>query len=821
MMRRILQTCLCFLPAWVAAVEIGEARAAMEKASAKEREVSRAWSPAEPVFFWPEGDGPVLVAPAPGANIRDLRAIHPASGEILPFTDEERLASALMAAGAGEIRRPMKAENIVPVAGGARLRVNGRWWDCDLAAMTARPSGRGAPAIPLLPPGADLPRPGPGSGQTHFEVHNRGKDELELIWMNRRERTTYAKIPPGGTHRQQTMVGHRWLLRGPGNRDWGQFAATDTEGVVTVTGPVQPAAPPRAREISPDGKWKVMVAGDRINIATTAGNQTRDVASTLPAGANWEPGTLQWSPTGTHFAMRFRIPARPRQIHIVESSPKEQLQPKLLTLDYNKPGDPIDGLGWRVFDAGQARMLPGDDSLTPDPWSLDDGAWRADGREFTFIHHQRGHQVLRLLGLNPSTGKTRGIFGDRSETFIDYSQKKWFRRLPGDNEVLWASERDGWNHLYLHDAATGAVKRQITRGPWNVRAVEEVDEETRTLLLRVVGFHSGQDPYHEHWIRVALDGGTPVPLTEADGTHRVRFSPDRKFLLATWSRVDHPPVTELRRADTGKKLAAFSSPSLDRARALGWQPPVPFHAPGRDGKTLIYGHITLPTGFDPSREYPVVENIYAGPHDHHVRKSFSIWDQNHSMAELGFVVVSIDGMGTNWRNKAFHDVAWKNLMDSGFPDRIAWLKAAASTRPWMDLGRVGIFGGSAGGQNALAALLNHGDFYKVAVADCGCHDNRMDKLWWNEAWMGWPVDESYARNSNVTHAAKLEGKLMLIVGELDTNVDPASTMQVVGALQKAGKDFDFVPIVGGGHGSAESPYGRTRRAAFLMQHLRP
>jgi len=186
---------------------------------------------------------------------------------------------------------------------------------------------------------------------------------------------------------------------------------------------------------------------------------------------------------------------------------------------------------------------------------------------------------------------------------------------------------------------------------------------------------------------------------------------------------------------------------------------------------------------------------------------------------MGLIVVKMDGMDTNWRSKAFHDVCWKNLADGGFPDRIAWIKAAATTRPWMDLSRIGIYGGSAGGQNALAALLHHGDFYKVAVADCGCHDNRMDKIWWNEAWMGWPVDESYAANSNVTHAGKLTGKVLLIVGELDSNVDPASTTQVVNALEKADKDFEFLPITNANHGAAETPYGRRRRAEFLVRNL--
>jgi dipeptidyl aminopeptidase/acylaminoacyl peptidase len=179
----------------------------------------------------------------------------------------------------------------------------------------------------------------------------------------------------------------------------------------------------------------------------------------------------------------------------------------------------------------------------------------------------------------------------------------------------------------------------------------------------------------------------------------------------------------------------------------------------------------------------------------------------------------MDGMGTSHRSKAFHDVCWKNLGDSGFPDRIAWIRAAAAKYRELDLTRVGIYGGSAGGQSSTRALLAHGDFYHVAVSDCGCHDNRMDKIWWNEQWMGWPIGPHYAEQSNVTQAHRLTGKLLLIVGELDRNVDPSSTMQVASALVKADKDFDLLVIPGAGHGSAETPYGRRRRADFLVRHL--
>ena len=263
-------------------------------------------------------------------------------------------------------------------------------------------------------------------------------------------------------------------------------------------------------------------------------------------------------------------------------------------------------------------------------------------------------------------------------------------------------------------------------------------------------------------------------------------------------------------------LERADASALDRT---GWRKPERFVAKGRDGTTDIYGVIIRPTNFDPAKKYPVIEEIYAGPQGAFVPKAFGLQMRQHAIAELGFIVVQMDGMGTSQRSKAFHDLAWKNIGDAGFPDRIAWLKAAAAKYPQLDLTRVGIYGGSAGGQNSTRAVLSHGDFYKVAVSDCGCHDNRMDKVWWNEQWMGWPVDESYARSSNVTDAHKLTGKLLLVVGELDRNVDPASTMQVVNALIKADKDFELLVIPGAGHGCAETPYGSRRRMDFFVRHL--
>jgi len=251
----------------------------------------------------------------------------------------------------------------------------------------------------------------------------------------------------------------------------------------------------------------------------------------------------------------------------------------------------------------------------------------------------------------------------------------------------------------------------------------------------------------------------------------------------------------------------------------GWKMPEVFKSKGRDGVTDIWGIIVRPSNFDPSKSYPVIEYIYAGPHSNHVPKNFRPNNGNmNPLAELGFILVQIDGMGTSNRSKAFHDVCWKDLKDAGFPDRILWMKDAAARYPYMDITRVGIFGTSAGGQNSAGALLFHPDFYKVAVSACGCHDNRMDKIWWNEQWMGWPVGPEYAASSNTENAYKLKGRLLLINGEMDANVDPASTEQLVNALIKAKKDFDYLFVPGMGH-SGGGEYGERRRRDYFVKHL--
>jgi len=298
----------------------------------------------------------------------------------------------------------------------------------------------------------------------------------------------------------------------------------------------------------------------------------------------------------------------------------------------------------------------------------------------------------------------------------------------------------------------------------------------------------------------------------------VVFSPDMQYYVDRYSRVDMAPVVELRRTEDQSLVMEVERGDIRALVDNGWKAPEVFVAKGRDGVTDIWGVIFRPTDFDADRVYPVIENIYAGPHDSFVPKSFQEYSGMREIAELGFIVVQIDGMGTSNRSKAFHDVAWMNLKDAGFPDRILWHQAVAAQYPYYDIGRVGIYGTSAGGQSSLGGLLFHPDFYDVAVSAVGCHDNRMDKIWWNEQWMGWPIGPHYAASSNVDNAWRLEGDVLLIVGELDTNVDPASTMQVVNALIEADKPFDLLVIPGAGHTSGGA-YGQHKRFDYFVKHL--
>ena len=571
--------------------------------------------------------------------------------------------------------------------------------------------------------------------------------------------------------------------------------------------------------MSPDGKWLAYIRDNNVYIASSDKNQGEEVPLSIDGTFDcFYDANLIWSPDSKKIATLKTRQANCRRIPLLESAPKTQLQPLLHWRNYAKPGDVLPVSVPVLFDVEHRKQIPLDTRGYENQFSLSLTGWREDSRGFTFEFNRRGHQQYIVGEVNAQNGMIRHLVDEKSDTFISYINNYRYDLNDG-MEILWMSERDGWRHLYRIDGKTGEVKNQITRGEWVVRKVIFVDAGQQRIYFMASGLNKKEDPYNQHYCCVNFDGTGFQDLTPENANHKVILSKDRCYFVDVYSRPDLPPVSVLRKLGEKKVIATLEKCDISDLKAQGWQMPEVFCAKGRDGKTDIWGTIYRPFNFDPSKSYPVVENIYAGPHDSHVSKDFNpIEWSSSSLAELGYIVVRIDGMGTNNRSKKFHDVCWKNLKDAGFPDRIKWIQAAARKYKYMDTSRVGIYGWSAGGQNAMAALLFHNDFYKAAVSFCGCHDNRMDKVWWNELWMGYPVDESYSRSSNVDNAHLLKGDLLLINGELDDNVDPASTLQVVDALIKADKMFEQLYLPGKGH-SLGGSYELHRLYEFFNRKL--
>lgn len=573
-----------------------------------------------------------------------------------------------------------------------------------------------------------------------------------------------------------------------------------------------------AKVVSPDHEWEAYIKDNNIYIRAFGQKEAFKITSD-GAPDFYYSSQINWSPDSRKLATVKVRDVQERRIPLIESSPESQLQPILQWRDYAKPGDVLPVSYPVLADIKERKLIPLQTDAYASQYSLYISGWRKDSRAFTFEYNQRGHQRYLIGEVNAATGDIRHIVDEQSNTFIYYNAL--YRHFLNDGEeTLWISERDGWRHVYLLDGRSGAVTRQITKGEWVVRDVVYVDEEKGQLYFTASGFNPGEDPYNVHYCRIGLDGSGFTDLTPENANHQVAFSKDYRFYVDAFSRPDLPPVSLLKKTDDGSVALELERGDINELIAEGWTMPEVFHAKGRDGKTDIWGNIIRPSRFDPKKTYPVVEMIYAGPHDSHVDKNFrATYHLISKLADLGFIVVSIDGMGTANRSKAFHDVCWKNLKDAGFPDRILWMKAAAEKYTYMDISNVGIYGWSAGGQNAMAALLFHNDFYKVAVAFCGCHDNRMDKIWWNEQWMGYPLDEAYIRSSNMENAHLLKGKLFLVNGELDDNVDPASTLQVVNALVKAGKNFDQLYLPAHSH-ALGGAYELHRMHDFFVKHIK-
>ena len=567
---------------------------------------------------------------------------------------------------------------------------------------------------------------------------------------------------------------------------------------------------------SPDSSWVAFIRNFNVFVRKSKDKKEFQLSFDGSAGDYYSSG-IKWSPDSRKLAVNKMRKNEEHLIYFVESSPKTQLQPILQKRNYLKPGDALPIKRPALFSVESLKQIPVETQPFENQYNLSGPEWRKNSSAFTFEFNQRGHQVFQVVEVDATSGQVRMLIDERSKTFIDYSGKRYRHDLEKRGEIIWASERDGWNHLYLIDAKTGKVKNQITKGNWPVREVVKVNEKQGFIIFKASGRSPDEDPYFIHYYKINIDGSNLVDLTPEKMEHLATFSADFRYFTDTYSTVNAAPVSVLRQTSDGSVVMSLEKADIADLRTKGWIAPEPFVAKGRDGETDIWGNIYRPSNFDPKKKYPVIEYIYAGPHSSFVQKSFRPTMAPFSgLAELGFIIVQIDGMGTSNRSKAFHDVCWKNLKDAGFPDRIRWIKSAARKYSYMDTTRVGLFGGSAGGQNSLAGLLFHPEFYKAGSSSCGCHDNRMDKIWWNEQWLGYPIGPQYAECSNVEHAAQLQGKLLLIVGEMDDNVDPASTMQVVNALIAAKKDFELVVLPGVNH-TLGGEYGEQKRRDFFVK----
>ena len=593
-----------------------------------------------------------------------------------------------------------------------------------------------------------------------------------------------------------------------------------TSGRIRTVGSPRMLSASRFGGKSPDGLWRVTVTDSEVTVTATSGEKVVYAVTggkgvpALPAGFAWS-GQPAWSPDGKHFAL-WATKTLPVRKYLVKDSVKQTEK----EIDYQKPGDDKTQSLACVFSLAGGFRYPGSDvlGLTMNTDRLD---WSADSTRLCSTYVLRGFTGHGIIEYDVRAARWRKLLAEEDPKFV-FTYGSFYRYDLPDETTLWVSERTGWTHLYRIDLKTGATLKAVTSGAWVMKSVQHVDEAAQQVTFIGLGRDPGEDPYHRHLYRVNFDGTGLVQLTAGDGTHDVQFGPGRKYFVDTYSRVDQPPRFVLRRTSDGREIRSLGAVDNAKLLAAGWEAPRRFVTKDRAGKFDIHGVVVRPFPFDPQKKYPVLEYIYAGPQDSFVPKNFSLWHGNYREPSLdGFYVVQIDGRGTWNRGKEFHQECWRNLGDAGLPDRIKWIKALAQTEPQMDLERVGILGGSAGGQNTVHALLRHGHFYKAGAADCGCHDNRVDKLWWNEQWMGYPVGPWYAANACLTEAQRLQGKLFLTVGESDTNVDVKCSYDLRDAFLAAGKKdlVEFTVIPGGGHGACERGDMREKRLDFFRRSL--
>ncbi|MFC5524314.1 DPP IV N-terminal domain-containing protein [Rhodanobacter ginsengisoli] len=600
--------------------------------------------------------------------------------------------------------------------------------------------------------------------------------------------------------------------------------------------------------LSPDGKseafirdwnlWLRDVASGRETRLTSDGVEDFGYATDNAGWKHTDHAILEWSPDSSRIATFQQDQRKTGEMYLIRTRVGH---PELLKWKYPLVGDKhvtmierviIDVAAKKVvrlkMPPDQHRSSLCDDVSCGPDGGWDDVKWAPDGSTLAFVSTSRDHRHEWFRIANATTGAVRTVFDEVVPTWYESGNGavNW-RYLPATHEAIWFSERSNWGQLYLVDLATGKFKHAITRGEGNVTEVLKVDPKTRTVWFRGVGRTPGVNPYYQQFWKVSLEGGQPTLLTPEAADHTISLSPDGKAFVDAYSTPTTPPVTVLRDADDGHALATVARADISRLKASGWVPPIPFTVKARDGKTELYGMMFKPTNFDPSKKYPLIDYVYPGPQTGSVRgRSFAPSRSDHqAMAELGFIVIALDGMGTPWRSKAFHDAYFEHVEDNTLPDQVGAIRQLAAKYPWVDLDRVGIWGHSGGGNATAGAMFHYPDFFKVGWAESGNHDNREYEDDWAEKWQGLLVTgkdgkSNYDAQANQDFARNLKGHLMLTYGTLDDNVPPSNTLLVVQALIKANRDFDMIAIPDVHHGyAAATPYVTRRRWDYFVQYL--
>jgi dipeptidyl aminopeptidase/acylaminoacyl peptidase len=624
-----------------------------------------------------------------------------------------------------------------------------------------------------------------------------------------------------------------------GGHEWNCDVAGGSCNAVTRAAAASPAAGRFGTPgVSPDGKsiafirdwnlWVRDVATKKEKQLTTDGTENFGYATDNAGWVHSENPIVLWSPDSKKIATQQQDDRHVGDMYLIDTRVGHS---KLSHWKGAYPGDSVISMISRVIiDVDNAKVIrlqsPPDfhRGMLGDNITMSDLIWNPDGSQLAYVSTSRDHKNATVKLADATTGAVRTLFEESSPTQFE-SLASW-RVLWPQHQIIWSSERDNWGQLYAYDLNTGKLLNKITTGDGPVTGITDISDNGKTLIVQALGRTPGEDPYFRHFYSVGVDGKGWKALTPETGDHAIQVSPDGRYIIDTYSTPDTPPTVVLRDM-SGRVLMQLGKMDISRLLAAGWKPPIPFSVTAHDGKTKLYGLMFRPTNFDSTKKYPIINNPYPGPQSGSVgsRSFTTARSDRQALAELGFVVITVDGMGTPNRSKSFHDAYYGAMgRDNTLPDQVAAMKELASRFSWIDIDRAGIYGHSGGGFATADAMFRFPDFFKVGISESGNHDQRNYEDDWGERYQGLVVktgdSDSYAPEANETVAKNLKGHLLLVHGSMDDNVPPSNTFLVVDALIKANRDFDeiIIPNARHGYGSA-SNYMMRRRWDYFVRYL--